>query len=98
MLDESEEELWRKVLVPPSVGDAMESSSVTIRAQYLPESLVELVDDIDRNLQDGLIDHEEYERALGYCERLLGCVSPEGEIRELAVEECDGVLEYILPL
>ncbi|MFO0920728.1 MAG: hypothetical protein U0451_03585 [Candidatus Saccharimonadales bacterium] len=98
MLSESEEELWRKVLAPPSKGDVVESSPVVIRAQYLPESLVELVDDIDRNLQDGLINPEEHERALSYCERLLSCVSPEGEINELAIQEHEGVLEYILPM
>lgn len=98
MLSESEEESCRKVLAPPNEGDSVESSPVVIRAQYLPESLIELVDDIDKNLQDGLINPEEHERALSYCERLLGCVSPEGEIKELAILEHEGGLEYILPM
>jgi len=96
-LSEGENRLWAEFLEQvPDV--AVEMDPVELRVPFVIESVAELVEAVDHNHVMGLIDDNQRDIALGFCENLRLTERPEAEIAELTIQEVDGEMKLWLCL
>jgi hypothetical protein len=94
----SEEAIWEKSISEFGPDKPTEMEPVVLRVPFEIDSVTELMDAIGMNYDLGLIDDNQIEIAMGFCDNLLKTKRPSAEIAELPISEENGEFKIRLVL